>query len=628
MLADGQKTIDLAKVWEALLARSVRVVCFFNTDDRLYLLYRVVSAEGSRSPIRAEILERLLLGESQKRIAIECDGATSTISIAAKKALRAMGVQVPASRAPLILAVLVHAYHGRTTIAQGCVHPLFGGSIVNVLSVPRAEALSCSCLTACELDVVRQLANGTCHAEIARRRHVSARTVANQLASAFRKLRISGRTELLGYLARGGDVPSVSFQPPLAPSGVARVSVGPSYGRRPSRRAPATKPSIATLAALLALAGTNLHVHCATAAPSALEASALREFETGLKLFDDGRFADALAAFQKSSATISSPNTRLYIARCLRALGKTASAYTAYRLSSREAADRASAGERRYIATSEGAAAEGAELEHKVPRLSIALPVSPPSDLRIAIDDVVVHVDAPSSEFELDPGSHVVTASASHHESFRASIELREDDKRRVEVVSARLPMALVSLVLRELPAGLAISLDGRPLSPEAHASPYETPVGRHVVDAHAPGYVPFHLSFDVRDDETRQVFIGLSPRDAPTSQGGTPPWMLLTSLGVGVAGITTGVVLAAGANSDAKEQMALDPLERRADVRDDIDHRSTIANIAFGAGALGLAGAGVLFFTTRWSRSESTGARFAPIVGTSVAGLRAAGTF
>ncbi|MGE0328940.1 MAG: hypothetical protein AB7K71_21320 [Polyangiaceae bacterium] len=58
----------------------------------------------------------------------------------------------------------------------------------------------------------------------------------------------------------------------------------------------------------------------------------------------------------------SSPNTRLYVARCQRALGLTASAFTNFRLASREPQDRFGAsGEKRYLAIRDAAAGEAAE---------------------------------------------------------------------------------------------------------------------------------------------------------------------------------------------------------------------------------------------------------------------------
>lgn len=55
-------------------------------------------------------------------------------------------------------------------------------------------------LTAAELEITALLQCGLSNAEIARQRDRSPRTVANQLASIFRKCRVSSRLELLAFL--------------------------------------------------------------------------------------------------------------------------------------------------------------------------------------------------------------------------------------------------------------------------------------------------------------------------------------------------------------------------------------------------------------------------------------------
>jgi len=67
--------------------------------------------------------------------------------------------------------------------------------------------------------VTRLLIEGKSYQDMAKLRDTSKRTVANQLASAFHRLGISGRAELLCLLAKrklGGDPPVVSARPALA----------------------------------------------------------------------------------------------------------------------------------------------------------------------------------------------------------------------------------------------------------------------------------------------------------------------------------------------------------------------------------------------------------------------------
>ncbi len=60
-------------------------------------------------------------------------------------------------------------------------------------------------LTDAERDVLSGILNGESNAEIARRRRSRPRTVANQVASIFRKLGVSSRLELIARAGAGED---------------------------------------------------------------------------------------------------------------------------------------------------------------------------------------------------------------------------------------------------------------------------------------------------------------------------------------------------------------------------------------------------------------------------------------
>jgi DNA-binding CsgD family transcriptional regulator len=77
----------------------------------------------------------------------------------------------------------------------------FGGEELLVVSLPSTR-LDVSGLTAAERAVASDAALGLSNLEIARRRRRSQRTIANQLASAFRKLGVSSRSGLVARFAR------------------------------------------------------------------------------------------------------------------------------------------------------------------------------------------------------------------------------------------------------------------------------------------------------------------------------------------------------------------------------------------------------------------------------------------
>ena len=77
------------------------------------------------------------------------------------------------------------------------------GTELLVLSRPVGSPTLPSGLTAAESEVVRLLLEGQSNRTIAAARGTSVRTVANQVASIFRKLAVSSRSELVARLCSG-----------------------------------------------------------------------------------------------------------------------------------------------------------------------------------------------------------------------------------------------------------------------------------------------------------------------------------------------------------------------------------------------------------------------------------------
>jgi DNA-binding NarL/FixJ family response regulator len=71
-----------------------------------------------------------------------------------------------------------------------------GGEALVIVSAPLHEVEPDRALTRAERAVARDAAAGLSNAEIARRRKRAVRTVANQLASIYRKLGVASRAEL------------------------------------------------------------------------------------------------------------------------------------------------------------------------------------------------------------------------------------------------------------------------------------------------------------------------------------------------------------------------------------------------------------------------------------------------
>jgi DNA-binding CsgD family transcriptional regulator len=77
---------------------------------------------------------------------------------------------------------------------------VIGGEDVLLLSFPLDPIALPPGLTEVEREIVLEVARGASNADIARARGRSARTIANQLASIYGKLGVSGRAELVARL--------------------------------------------------------------------------------------------------------------------------------------------------------------------------------------------------------------------------------------------------------------------------------------------------------------------------------------------------------------------------------------------------------------------------------------------
>ena len=192
----------LSFVWADLISSRFRVHACFFSDTRCFL---ILSPEPlTQRPDRrlmarkVRILERILLGEGQKAVALALRVAPSTVTLLSSECLRAMGLDCGTSRVPAALVMAAHAAKGLGNFRHGTLSDVIVGEHpFRVIGMPRPDSTLPEQLSRNESAVVRLLVEGKCHAEIAQAQEKSQRTVANQLASAFHKLDVSGRAELL-----------------------------------------------------------------------------------------------------------------------------------------------------------------------------------------------------------------------------------------------------------------------------------------------------------------------------------------------------------------------------------------------------------------------------------------------
>lgn len=360
------------------------------------------------------------------------------------------------------------------------------------------------------------------------------------------------------------------------------------------------------------------------------KAAALRRFDEGRALFEQNQFEKALEAFTTSLELLPSPNTRLYVARCHRALKHVGSAYTNFRLASREASDRLNAtGEQRYRATVQAADAEAAEIASRVPHLTIEVRDPLPANASVKLDGNELGRTAWNSALELDPGNHVVSASAHRYAPFQANIAIAEAEQKSVRVVLDRLPTALLSLDFKTKPAGASVAIDGRPLDPARVEAPQELDPGVHTVTVRAPGYRDFDWRRALGNGSNTRVDVQMQASASAKAAGGTPKWLFFSVAGASVVALGASAYFAIDATSRSSTEKDKDPLNRDPNEKDKIKSESTTANILFVGGAALAVGAGVLAFTTEWS-SGGSGARvgLTPVLTRSAGGAALTGRF
>lgn len=383
-------------------------------------------------------------------------------------------------------------------------------------------------------------------------------------------------------------------------------------------------PFAAALLCAFAFVGTSARAGDAEAA------AALQKFEAGRALFDGTRYDESLLAFRDSYSLQPSPNSRLYIARCLAKLGKVATAYVNFRFTAREANDRLVAtGERRYALTRDAATEEGADLESRVPRLTIAVPAGLPQEFTVKLNGAPVERSAWGVAVETDPAHVIIEAAGPRLRPFRVELDLAEGQQRRVEVLAGRIPTAIVTLRFGARPQGLAVALDGAPIDPADLSRARELDVGAHAVDATAPGYLPFRWTKDLADAERAEVAVDLAQDPSRAPSRGTPRWAFYSTVGAAAVSLGVGGYFGVRAFVTSKDELAKDPLARDPSRQQLIQKLSSTADVFLVTGLVLGAGATVLGFTTDWRATPAKPTMgIAPWMTAGGGGVSAAGAF
>ena len=196
-----------------------------------------------------------------------------------------------------------------------------------------------------------------------------------------------------------------------------------------SSRAEAPPPSPSTSTPAPSAAPAQVPVPAEGANPA--EIVAARElFREGTEDADAGKFIDGLQKFKRVAAVKETAAVRFNIARCEEALGRTGAALADFELAAREGGQDAKAEDVAKLATQRADA-----LRPRVPRLTVVPPAPAPEGMGVSLDggrlaSVTLAVGLP-----VDPGAHVVDATAPGRSPFHAELSLAAGETKRVELL-------------------------------------------------------------------------------------------------------------------------------------------------------------------------------------------------
>lgn len=360
---------------------------------------------------------------------------------------------------------------------------------------------------------------------------------------------------------------------------------------------------------------------------AASDSASLARFAQGVKAFDAGHYKAALDEFQASFELEPSPNTRFKIAKCYVKLHKLARAHAAFTRAALEAQDKFQlTQEPRHEALRDSAWAEANELKPRLATLVVTAPTDMPPGLRILLDGEKLSRAALGVAVEVDPGRHTVTVSGPRLKTSSSTLNLAPTERLRFQVPLLRLPTAVLRLRFASRPSGLAVSIDGEPLTLAALDTAHYLEPGTHRLTASAPGYLPFVWQKTLADGDEPEVAISLS---VPI---GTPKWIFFTVGSAAVAALSVGAGLTASAKVGADaERDNPDPFTRTLAAQEALRVRGYAGQAMLGVGGAIAVTAVILAVTTRW-RSPATAengklgrvSSLAPVVAANGLGLSA----
>jgi hypothetical protein len=283
-------------------------------------------------------------------------------------------------------------------------------------------------------------------------------------------------------------------------------------------------------------------------ADAAADVSAEALFDEGRRLMAQGQFADACAKFEGSERLDPGAGTMLNLADCYEKLGRTASAWAAFREAG-SIAHNAGSADRAQIAADRAKA-----LEARLSTLTIVPWQGQVVDVKrdgVSVDPAMFNTPIP-----VDPGSHVIVASSPGKRQWSTTVDVVGD-------------AAKVSVAVPILPEDAAIAAAPAAATPSS------------------------------------------APQADKGDTGSTQRTLAIVAGGVGIVGIGVGTIFGLKASStwsDAKSHCTPYPHcgPEGAKLSDDASSQATVSTVGFVVGAVGLVGGAVLWFTAPKANSDS----------------------
>jgi hypothetical protein len=306
----------------------------------------------------------------------------------------------------------------------------------------------------------------------------------------------------------------------------------------------------ARVARTLASAALALLPNVAAAdASSADQAAAQELFDRGRRLVDEGKYAEACAKFEASQRLDPGAGTLLNLATCNQRLGRIATAWTQFNealsLAIRDGRRDRISFAREHIAV----------VEPQLPRLTVEVNAPQTDRLSISIDGAPLGRAAWGVAAPIDPGNHVVAATAPGKLPYKVAVELAVAEVKSVEVPSLGIdPNAAAKREESETVAPPSGPVPGNP----ARRIAGEIAIGAGVLALGAGAY------FGVRTMSIWSDANANCPNDACSQHGEqltqdarSAARAADVAIGIGIAAVGAGVVLlvtsAGGSSSPGK---------------------------------------------------------------------------